>query len=215
MIEACSYEDVDDEDEYKDYTILRLAGRFSTLLRSDFACRIVEERAVEKCPPPVALYVCQESRKLTLLNYRVMEHSELDYVNFYYRPGYDVMLFYLDFADDVEKLEELREEYGEQLDTITEALVEEGEWEDRTAAAYTAEVLCIMDGLETIFLVNGEMGGEPRDRLRRSTAVGKVLEPTELVKRANIYKKEYSRLLRRKAGIAKNIQYMDRSGRFY
>ncbi len=62
-----------------------------------------------------------------------MEHSKFNSVDFYYRLSYDFMLFNIDFADDMVGLGELREEYGQQLDILTDTLVEEGEWKEKSS----------------------------------------------------------------------------------
>ena len=53
-------------EEYIDVVILRYVGSLSSLLEGDFSTRIIEGKPLERCPPSIALQVCQESRSYIL-----------------------------------------------------------------------------------------------------------------------------------------------------
>jgi hypothetical protein len=61
-------EDDHDTDNNKDLecTILRSTSSFISFLQRDFGSRILENLKLKKCLPPVALWVCRESRQHTL-----------------------------------------------------------------------------------------------------------------------------------------------------
>ncbi|KAH6714732.1 hypothetical protein BKA61DRAFT_362552 [Leptodontidium sp. MPI-SDFR-AT-0119] len=81
------------EDEYIDAAVLRFARSLSVFLEEDFGSTIVEGQPLERCPPPVTLQVCKESRKHTLSQYRVMEHTNSKLGSFCFNPSRDILWF--------------------------------------------------------------------------------------------------------------------------
>ncbi|KAH8889970.1 hypothetical protein GQ53DRAFT_842502 [Thozetella sp. PMI_491] len=105
-----------------------MTGRLSTWLQTNVSLRILEDAPLEKCPDPVALWVCRESRTHTLRRYVLMLHSKVVANPIYFRPDCDALWLNADVMDDSLYQEELRNHYGKQLDRIERVLVEEGEW---------------------------------------------------------------------------------------
>ncbi|KAH6704089.1 hypothetical protein BKA61DRAFT_450808, partial [Leptodontidium sp. MPI-SDFR-AT-0119] len=149
LIEAAICED-ETTIEYEDVAILRFAGSLSTLLDVNFGTRIIEQGPAESCPPPVSLYVCHESRKHTLKQYRLMEHTNAKAGSFYFNPRHDVLWFSFDFTDELDYLRDLLRCYGEQLNDIESVLIEEAEWEELTPARYKSKYLSRLRGLKSI-----------------------------------------------------------------
>lgn len=81
-------DDDEDEDFLSEFTLLRLAGSLSAFLECDFGHKILEEGPVEKCPFPVTLRVCHESRQHTLTQYILIQHAKLE-ASFYFNPYRD------------------------------------------------------------------------------------------------------------------------------
>ncbi|CAD6446988.1 548c8ca1-dcab-4d66-83db-05603e4b4183 [Sclerotinia trifoliorum] len=149
LIEAAICED-ETTIEYEDVAILRFAGSLSTLLDVNFGTRIIEQGPAVSCPPPVSLYVCHESRKHTLKQYRLMKHTNAKAGSFYFNPRHDVLWFSFDFTDEPDYLRDLLRCYGKQLNDIESVLVEEAEWEELTPARYKSNYLSRLRGLKSI-----------------------------------------------------------------
>ncbi|KIM99846.1 hypothetical protein OIDMADRAFT_55744 [Oidiodendron maius Zn] len=161
VIEVANTEFNTEKMEYTGTTYLRLAGSFLTLLKTDFgANRTLDNvRPVEHCPPPVALLVCQESRRYTLSQYCLMQHAKSAAYSFFLNPSRDTLWFCRELTGQPECQRDLRLSYGEQLDKITTVLVEEAEWAYCTPVWYTLYCLATLRGLKTIVLVYGAIDG--------------------------------------------------------
>ena len=140
-------------------TNLQLAGYLSTMISDeDIGCRIVENRPVEKCDPPVALQICALSRTHTLRHYRVMDSLA---GNFYFSPSRDVISFSVDVADDYPVHFPMLETYHHvELNLIQNVLVVDSEWpevprgrNDRGPGNYMLDCLSHLGGLRTVMVL--------------------------------------------------------------
>ncbi|KAL5327990.1 hypothetical protein ACEPPN_005696 [Leptodophora sp. 'Broadleaf-Isolate-01'] len=158
--------------QYTDVAILRFVGTLSTVLNTNVGRRVVEQRPVESCPPPVSLFVCHESRKHTLKQYRSMEHTNSKAGSFYFNPRHDVLWFSFGAVQHDYGYQDLmclcNERFGsdftvkplyrrnllrfcnEQLSDIERVLVKEAEWEEITPARYNSKYLSSLSGLKII-----------------------------------------------------------------
>ncbi|KAH9203410.1 hypothetical protein DL95DRAFT_152487 [Leptodontidium sp. 2 PMI_412] len=237
LIEAAICED-ETTIEYEDVAILRFAGSLSTLLDVNFGTRIIEQGPAESCLPPVSLYVCHESRKYTLKQYRLMEHTNAKASSFYFNPRHDVLWFSFDFTDEPDYLRDLLRCYGEQLNDIESVLIEEAEWEELTPARYKSKYLSRLRGLKSITVLfrddddddddsvqdvdeendGGEIANDEdnRELINRHDCSKELdTEVTKLQARADELKREYAKLSKNQDGIAKDFRCMDRCGMFY
>ncbi|KAL5330845.1 hypothetical protein ACEPPN_000370 [Leptodophora sp. 'Broadleaf-Isolate-01'] len=225
--------------QYTDVAILRFVGTLSTVLNMNVGRRVVEQRPVESCPPPVSLFVCHESRKHTLKQYRSMEHTNSKAGSFYFNPRHDVFWFSFDFAEEPDCRRDLLRFCNEQLSDIESVLVEEAEWEEITPARYNSKYLSSLSGLKVITVLfslfddeddkdsvqdNDEEneGGESASdegnmelNNRHDGSRGLDTEVGKLQARADELKREYAELSRNREGTAKDFRCMDRSGTFY
>ncbi|KAL5325374.1 hypothetical protein ACEPPN_006499 [Leptodophora sp. 'Broadleaf-Isolate-01'] len=152
--------------QYTDVAILRFVGTLSTVLNTNVGRRVVEQRPVESCPPPVSLFVCHESRKHTLKQYRSVERTNSKAGSFYFNPRHDVLWFSFGAAEHDFRYQDLifgshftvKHRYrrnllrfcNEQLSDIESVLVEEAEWEEITPARYNSKYLSSLSGLKII-----------------------------------------------------------------
>ncbi|CRG82926.1 hypothetical protein PISL3812_00273 [Talaromyces islandicus] len=168
VIEATYHEDLNAE-EFKELTILRPCASLSTFLKHNIGIRILQDKAMEDCPNPVALQVCNESRRHTLRKYTALRHAEFKAGSFYFSPSDDILWFSHDFTDEERNIEEVEDHYGDQLHRIKNVLVEEIEWSGITPADYTEGFLYGLGNLQNIFLVyeiyddNGVLLPDARD----------------------------------------------------
>lgn len=79
-------DDDSESDDGGEYVRLRLTCSLSTWLQTDIGPRILEDRPLEECLFPVALYVCCESWAHTLRQFTAARHSKLDTCAFYFNP---------------------------------------------------------------------------------------------------------------------------------
>ena len=95
VIEAANTEFNTEKLEYTGTTYLRLAGSFLFLLKTDFgANRTLDNvRTLEHCLPPVAHWVCQESRRYTLSQYCLMQPAKSVAYSFFLSPSRDIFWF--------------------------------------------------------------------------------------------------------------------------
>lgn len=88
LIENVFYAEFDSSDE-EVYAILHPTGSLSVALE--------EEGLFKKCPEPVALQVCQESRRHTRTKYM---HAHTLAGSFYFSPSRDMLYLPLGFEDE-------------------------------------------------------------------------------------------------------------------
>jgi hypothetical protein len=151
-MEAAVYDD-EMAEEYTDVACLRLTASLSSFLEYNFGSRAVEQKPLERCPLPIGLHVCQESRAHALPRYRFMEHMACKEGCFYFDPHRNVLWLSLDFTDDPQYLRDLQRCYGEKLNTIQTLLIEEAEWDENSPAGYTSHYLRPFSGLKTILVL--------------------------------------------------------------
>ncbi|KAI9742752.1 MAG: hypothetical protein M1818_003481 [Claussenomyces sp. TS43310] len=189
----------------REFTVLRLAGSLSGLLQQDFGFRALEEEEelAEDCPPPVALQVCQSSRRHTLNHYVRMQHAEIATRSFYFNPRRDVLWFSEQFTDEPGCMREVQRYYA-GLDSIKTILVEEFEWVERTPEAYVP----YLRGLETIQIVSDNFD-EDSDYEVEDHGV------EEMQRRANQCRAEFAEISIKEGWAVKNIIFSDRLGNFY
>jgi hypothetical protein len=195
--------------EYTGTTYLRLAGSLLALLKTDFGGdRTLDNvRPLEHCPPPVALWVCQESRGHTLSQYRTMQHAESTTYSFFFNPSCDILWFCRELTGQPKCQRDLQLSYGGQLDTITTVLVEEAEWAYSTPARYTSYFLATLSCLETIVLVYGVIDGV-------GNLITEAAAPDHRI-RAEKLRVQFTELCRSGKFTERALEYVDRDGRFY
>lgn len=183
VIEATYYEDLDDE-EFREITILRLGGSLSGFLKRDFGSRILQDKPLEDCDQyPIALEVCNESRRHTLKKYTALQHEEYRAGSFWFSPYYDFLWFSHDFTDEICNIGDIEDYYGDQLNLIENVLVEDTEWSYTTPADYTENYLCRFDNIKNLFVLCGTF--DNNDRL--------VLPQTNLLRLSGYDRNEYAR----------------------
>lgn len=194
--------------EYIGTTFLRPAGGLSTLLKTDFGGdRSLDDKGpFEKCPPPIALQICQESRHHTLSQYRVIQNSVPAAHLFFFNPSRDILWLCRELTGQPKCLHDLKLTYGGQLDCITTVLVEEAEWTYITPARYASSYLAPLIGLKTIVLVYGIIDED-------GNLITEVVAPDHRVV-AEKLRLKYSDLYISEC-MTWTLNYMDRNGKFY
>jgi hypothetical protein len=234
MIEAAIREHETTPNEYKDVIILRFAGPLSAVLEDNdcFLSKAVEEGPLARCPSPVSLRGCRESRTYTLSQYRQMEHTAIKEGSFYFNPRRDVLWLSTDFTDIPEYLEQLTQTYGVQLHGFETLLVGESQWDETTPTEFTSSYLEPFGGLKAILLLldtNDEDGYEgPEDTEDAESANGENgdgagelgsdqggIEARVLHTRADKFKAEYAEFLEHHDRAANSFRCVDYSLVFY
>jgi hypothetical protein len=107
LIDAASYfptsvptSEAQSDSSDEKYTILHPVGSFSAALKEDRGWRILEEGPFKKCPEPVALQVCQESRRHTQTKYVYISHAYTPAGSFYFSPSRDVLYLLVGVGDE-------------------------------------------------------------------------------------------------------------------
>ncbi|KAL4744327.1 hypothetical protein BDW72DRAFT_199701 [Aspergillus terricola var. indicus] len=137
---------------YMQFSILRPLGSFDTLLRRVFSSRPLETRSpLEECPPPIALWICHESRMHTLKDYALIQHPDLPECSFYFNPRHDLLWLRCDITSDSKLLKELQASYLNSLTQFRILLVEDTEWEGWDLSSSLA--LSILPALQTVVLI--------------------------------------------------------------
>ncbi|KAH6889958.1 hypothetical protein B0T10DRAFT_43778 [Thelonectria olida] len=122
------------ESEIDDIATLRFNGSISAWLQSDLGSREPsslnpEIDSFERRPAPVALSICQESRKHTLKKFTKMLHVHEPW-SFYFNPTSDILWLSSDSVDDEEDGELLWKSYGQELSKIKTAIFPIEEWRE-------------------------------------------------------------------------------------
>ncbi|OKL55249.1 hypothetical protein UA08_09471 [Talaromyces atroroseus] len=197
-----------DGDENDEFMVFRPVSSFVTLLQTDFSSRPVESPSpLEKCPFPIALWICQESRMHTLKTYALVQHPELPECAFYFNPRQDLLWLSCDIADDIEGLEELRASYQTSITQFRILLVEDTEWEDWQWDPSSAPALSILPGLRTVVLI-----GDDHDD--NGTLITYCAE--EYQERATKYENDYHTFCESiNPATSYRLEYMDRGGNSY
>lgn len=169
--DASNGENADDSlepSELGDYLGLQLAGSLSTFLQIDLTGRNMDARPFEACPTPIALHVCRASRNQVSRRYRPMIDPAADTRSFYFDPRRDFLWLSIDASDEKsERLAELRQHYGQQVDLIENILIEETNWnEEDTLSPDYVKILELFRGLRVVrILIESYRSGDqsPRD----------------------------------------------------
>ncbi|KAF5014959.1 hypothetical protein F66182_13874 [Fusarium sp. NRRL 66182] len=200
--------DDDDDDDYHDFTIFRPLGSLDTLLQSDFTSRPVETPSpIEKCSFPIALQICQESRRHTLKTYVVIQHSNLPECSFYFNPRQDLLWLSGDISSDIERLKELQPAYQASIHHFKILLVEDVEWECWNWDPSSSPALSILPALRTVVLVEDEHDGD---------GVLVTYGVEEYQKHAMKYRNDYYTACESmKCDMPYQLEYMDRDGNSY
>lgn len=152
-------------------SILQPGQSLSTALKGDLGCRVLEEGPFEKFPEPVALQVCQESRRHTLTPYLHLSHAYTLAGSFYFSPSRDV-LYLMGVGDDEDeycRLDELQACYGHQLNNFETVLVDETDW------ARVPTFLAIFHGLKTIcILLTEEKDSAVKEQIHEHAELAKL-----------------------------------------
>lgn len=156
VIEAASCENFDDE--YTDLTILRPVSSFDNFLRTDFGHRILEMKSpLEKCPPPLALWICCESCEHTLKRYQFIQHLETAAGSFYFNPTRDTLWFSWDLTSEPWRLIHLKTHYHRSLENFKTLLIQDSDWDDEGLPdKYCLRSFTILPGLEMIILLSDD-----------------------------------------------------------
>jgi hypothetical protein len=214
LIDAASYfptsvltsETESDTSEEEVYTILHPVGSLSAALKEDRGWRILEG-PFKKCPEPVALQVCQESRRHTRTNYVYISHAYTPAGSFYFSPSRDVLYLLVGVGDEDTDVDDedcpLQDSYAHQLDNVETVLIDDSGWFDVTPATYTKFLQTIFHGLKTIRILFTH-GGKA------------TLNKEQIHECANQLRVDYAKLsLRYPEWILKTLEFIDRSGQFY
>jgi hypothetical protein len=137
------------------------------LLAGDAEARISAK--LHRYRTPIALQVCQESRRHTLQNYYLLRHITSRAYSFYFNPSRDVVYLY----PSLQSIPELQRGYGAQLGNIRSIMVEVHDWCFKTPAIYIREFIAPLGGIREIFIV-----------LDRIDFRGKKINEIDLIKRA-------------------------------
>ena len=101
---------------------------FCPCLKHDLGSRILENGPFEKCPDPVVLQVCRESRDHTSKTCALMQHPNLATSAFYLNPHSDVLCLTAEILDDEDYRLVLQAHYARQLNKFKSALLESCDW---------------------------------------------------------------------------------------
>lgn len=141
---------------------MRVTGRLSTFLRSEFRDRTREDPPLEPSPDPVALHVCRESRAHTLRTYIPMRHWKLPRGSFYFHPGRDVFWLPVEYVQRLDlihdTLTELSGYYSEDWHEILLVVVGELYWRQFPPSDYCDQVLENIHSLRTATIITDSEG---------------------------------------------------------
>lgn len=162
---------------------------------------------LEPCPPPLALWICRESREHTLKHYMFIRHPGLSAGSFYFSPARDILWLSWDVSDPM-YLAELQEDYGRSLDRFKTLVIEDDEWEDGQPDIHLPGFFSILPELETILLTANDLDDD--DNLLFS------FPAEEHRRRADSYREGYAKFLESgKYSTATRVLYIDRSNNSY
>ena len=190
------------------YLRLRLAGSLSTFQRIETNSRIYEEeKPFEHCPLPSVLQVCRESRAHALTHFMFLKDSKIESYSFYFNPRRDIVWLSMDVTEDgVEKVDLLRDTYGQQLAAFRNILVHESDWGDPSGLQYCENFFGIFGGLNSVTILLQDEDWDSQPPYTRN--------PHDLHSRAKELEQEDLAILR--SGIFKGtLHYVGRDGSVY
>lgn len=146
---------VDTCENMEDYTSSSLRpictlSRWTQEMRSGLYKDFEDEKPLEPCRNPIALYISYESRAHTLRHFIRLEHQALGH-SFYIDPRVDILWLSEDASDDPSKLSSLHDSYGDQLNTISSISIEEADWDERE---YLLDFFDILEGLLRVHIID-------------------------------------------------------------
>ncbi|KAL2866162.1 2EXR domain-containing protein [Aspergillus lucknowensis] len=156
VVEAATW----DNDKDREFTIFRPVGSLDTLLRTDFSSRPVETSSpLEKCPLPIALWICQESRTHTLKTYALVQHPDLPECSFYFNPRQELLWLSSDISNNTERFEEIQASYKTSIKQFRILLVEDTEWEGWGWEPSSSPALSTLPALQIVVLIEDDHDG--------------------------------------------------------
>lgn len=150
VIKAVYYENFDD-DEYMDFTILRLTGSLDIFERADFGQ--IMFRAV---PPSIAHRICCKTCEHTLKHYTFIQHLETLEGSFYFSPIQDILWLSClawTLLLIMNTLQILMKHCNKSLDSSKTLLVKDTKWDEGLPDKHTLWSFSMLHGLEKILLV--------------------------------------------------------------
>jgi hypothetical protein len=196
------------DEEYYDYMIFRPVSSLDTLLRTDFSSRPLETPSpLEKCPFPIALQICQESRMHTLKRYALVQHPDLPECAFYFNSRQDLLWLSGDISSDTERLKELQASYQTFINQFRILLVDEVEWGAGDWDPSSAPALSMLPALRIVVLIENDYDDD--DTLITYRA-------EEYQERATEYKNDYYTFCESMdPSTSYRLEYIDRGGNSY
>ncbi|KAK6214354.1 hypothetical protein LQW54_004402 [Pestalotiopsis sp. IQ-011] len=141
-LQVDTYENMEDPPSSSLRPICTLS-RWTQEMRSGLYRDFEDEKPLEPCRNPIALYISHESRAHTLRHFIMLEHQALGH-SFYIDPQVDILWLSEDASDDPSKLNSLQDSYSDQLNTISSISIEEADWDERE---YLLDFFDILEGL--------------------------------------------------------------------
>jgi hypothetical protein len=115
-----------------------------------------------------------------------MQHAKSSVYSFYYSPSYDILWFSLDFDDEPFGEEthhqQLKQYYGEQVDSITTILVEDVVWGSYMYDGHLPGNIALLGGLQTIVILDANLLLDDIDSQRLHTNINEFRAQFELLK---------------------------------
>lgn len=202
----CNMMTNDENDPEKlEYHNLQLTSSLSSWMQANFGSRVVEENALEKCPQPIALQICRESRAFTLIHFKLMMDRRSNSSPFYFSPRRDMLWLSTDILDEgVEVVRKVGSCHGEQVHNIQTCLVQLLNWQELEGPPFCFQFL---DRFRGIRLVQVLLESQEFDGFEGY----KVMD---CVKQAQQAKTADEEALKNK-GFPWTIEYVDRKGNVY
>jgi hypothetical protein len=211
-----------------------ITHQYTDLAATDMGC--FDDNLPSICRVPVALHVCQESRRHTLMRYRAIKHDATRNARVYIDPSRDLLWSDVILIDELQNLIDLGRCYGRQLAQIEMLFIEEEDWKVYNESSSTLKHLVPFTGLKMIVILleddieaNYEETNAANDRNDRDDggerSSDKEIEIAEedlklklrypgLHGRANKLRAEYTKLLSGKE-VPKHICCVDKTGTFH
>jgi hypothetical protein len=184
-----SSDDEEEPDDSQRVIILHPVGSLSTFSENSLHIRGLTTYPPEKFQPPIALSVCQESRKFTLRHYHHLHHQGFPSHDFYIHPKRDILWLSENRVHD--HLPTLRHSYGDLITRCTNILVDRFSWDDEKLRDDTLRSLKLLSAIECILILDDTVRLVEEDD-------GTYLVPDrdKIIARANRYRTEYEHFVK-------------------